>query len=841
MFASHVRNQAKEPARGKSERIASAPDREGARKLNPPWRSIELRSRIVQLIQRRGAYGRSRHYCGQEREGEESGHLQTNEDQTSCGADVASPSLVREALRTQGQQLDQTTRSFMEYRFGRDFGHVRVHDDTLASASASALRAKAYTHGSDIVFGAGAFAPGTPQGRRLLAHELTHVVQQEQAYAHGSVQEAPAPVSAPGDRAEREADRVAESVDDPGGPPLIVERPTASLSRAPLDVDTISADAQNLATTTVQIGVGPSLPMALLFFKYNGHASGEIAKAADYPTTFTMPADKSKRVAPKDLPNADASPPLSNIPIEAHFFPTLWPATGRALVLGGFHGDEQPGWQVTDALVTELSQPGGAVGLAFNTIIVPRVNAAAIEDELAGVSMWRNRCNRQLVDLNRNFPTGEKPKDTDCRNTVDSKGAAAPTQPEVQGLMNIITKFKPDRIVSTHAIFNPKSAGVFADPNQDPKAIELARGMSSVIVNPSDRPANKLGPGVKEFNAVYPGDKPGVVSGGTSLGAWGPTAVSGQTTPVITIEAPEFKPLGSGPGSAARAVEGFVRPLRAFLGDPKDLATAADRDILADIDAFNAADRVAFLTGLLSKKDDIFRRVRLRVDTAIAKLNAMNPPKTITDVSNLRLFDEDVGANSAQAKIDFEKFFLVGEKSNGWDTLPDQFFKNGKRGDGVDRAKWLATPSKDRLEIILKFSSLPGTSRHHWGTEVDLDSTTVAEWQPASGSKPEGPFFALGQWLRANAATVGLVQAYTPGRTGGYNEEAWHYSYAPISLGLRERYNQQVNLQTDVIDKIVAEFKKRAKAAGETVPSDFATALQQINISDLVNNIGPGL
>ncbi|HKQ76798.1 MAG TPA: D-alanyl-D-alanine carboxypeptidase family protein, partial [Blastocatellia bacterium] len=651
----------------------------------------------------------------------------------------------------------------------------------------------------------------------------------------------PLTVSVTGDRAEREADRVAEALDDPGGPPPIVERPAASLSRASLDIDKISADAQNLAATTVQIGAPPIPPMALLFFKYSRHTSGEIAKAADYPTTFTAPADKSKPMASKNLPKADATPPLSNIPVEAHFFPALWPAKGRALVLGGFHGDEHPGWQVTDALVTELSQAGGAVGLAFNTLIVPRVNAAAIEDELAGVNLWRNRCNRQLVDLNRNFPTGEKPKDTDCRNTVDSKGVAAPTQPEVQGVMNIITKFKPDRIVSTHAISDPKSAGVFADPNQDPKAIELARSMSSVIVNPSDRPANKLGPGVKDFNAVYPGDKPGVVSGGTSLGAWGPTAVPGQTTPVITIEAPGFKPLGSGPGSAARTVEGFVRPLRAFLGDPKDLGAAADRDILADIDAFNAADRLSFLTGLLPKKNDIFRRIRLRVDTAIAKLNAMSPPKPITNVSDLRLFAEDVGADSAQAKIDFEKFFLVGGKANGWDTLPDQFFKNGKRSDGVDRAKWLATPSKDRLAIILKFSSLPGTSRHHWGTEVDLNSITVAEWEPASGSKPAGKFFALGQWLQANAATVGLLQVYTPGRTGGYNEEAWHYSYAPISFGLRERYNQRVNLQTDVVNNVVAEFKKRAKAAGESVPSDFATALQQINISDLVNNIGPGL
>jgi hypothetical protein len=305
---------------------------------------------------------------------------------------------------------------------------------------------------------------------------------------------------------------------------------------------------------------------------------------------------------------------------------------------------------------------------------------------------------------------------------------------------------------------------------------------------------------------------------------------------------PRVRPAWHRPGgSTARTVEGALRPLRAFLGNPAQLATAADRDILADIDAHTVADRLAFLTGTLPKADTIFGRIRLRVETAVAKLNAMKPPKSISIVSWLRLFSEQVPRASPQAQIDFDKFFLTGDKARGWDTLPDQFFKNGKRSDGVDRNKWPATSSKDRLAIILKFSSLPGASRHHWGTEVDLNSIEVADWQPPAAGKPEGRFFALGQWLPANAPAVGLLQAYTPGRGGGYNEEAWHYSYAPISLGLRERYNQQVNLTTDVVDKIVAEFQKRAKAAGETVPSDFAAALKQINISDLVNNIGPGL
>ena len=69
-------------------------------------------------------------------------------------------------------------RTFFEPRFERDFSQVRVHADAHAAESAQAVQALAYTVGSDIVFGAGQYAPATTAGQRLLAHELTHVVQQ---------------------------------------------------------------------------------------------------------------------------------------------------------------------------------------------------------------------------------------------------------------------------------------------------------------------------------------------------------------------------------------------------------------------------------------------------------------------------------------------------------------------------------------------------------------------------------------------------------------------------------------------------------------------------------------
>lgn len=88
------------------------------------------------------------------------------------------PPLVREVLSAPGAALDPASRAFFEPRFGHDFRNVRIHADDRAGASASAVDARAYTVGRDVVFAPGQFAPGSEDGRRLLAHELAHVVQQ---------------------------------------------------------------------------------------------------------------------------------------------------------------------------------------------------------------------------------------------------------------------------------------------------------------------------------------------------------------------------------------------------------------------------------------------------------------------------------------------------------------------------------------------------------------------------------------------------------------------------------------------------------------------------------------
>ena len=123
-----------------------------------------------------------------------------------------------------GRPLERGVQQEFGHRFGRDFSQVRVHTESAAAQSARQLRARAYALGPHIVFGAGQFAPGTPQGRRLLAHELAHVVQGAPIVARATTDAGGAQIQTRRPSAQA-AERLAavESVD-----PLIAQRQAAT-------------------------------------------------------------------------------------------------------------------------------------------------------------------------------------------------------------------------------------------------------------------------------------------------------------------------------------------------------------------------------------------------------------------------------------------------------------------------------------------------------------------------------------------------------------------------------------------------------------------------------------
>ena len=123
----------------------------------------------------RHSSGRAQRKCASCEEEEEK--VQRKEQSVSTEPTVSS-SVVDRALNSPSRPLDETTLNFMEPRFGYDLSHVRVHDDASSASSAVTVNAKAYTIGPHIVFGAGMYQPQSNDGRRLLAHELAHTVQQ---------------------------------------------------------------------------------------------------------------------------------------------------------------------------------------------------------------------------------------------------------------------------------------------------------------------------------------------------------------------------------------------------------------------------------------------------------------------------------------------------------------------------------------------------------------------------------------------------------------------------------------------------------------------------------------
>jgi hypothetical protein len=170
-----------EPARNELARtLRTAPPRpvQSNRALLSAQPKLRLSpSRQGGLLQRKCACDGSGEPCAACSEKEDG--LQRAAQGAGSGSAGIAPPIVHDVLRSPGQPLEPAARSLMEQRFATDFAAVRVHTDARASQSAEAVNALAYTVGRNIVFQTGQYSPDTDSGRGLLAHELTHVVQQQ--------------------------------------------------------------------------------------------------------------------------------------------------------------------------------------------------------------------------------------------------------------------------------------------------------------------------------------------------------------------------------------------------------------------------------------------------------------------------------------------------------------------------------------------------------------------------------------------------------------------------------------------------------------------------------------
>lgn len=142
-----------------------------------------------------------------------------------------------------GSSLDKGVRSEMEAKLGHDFSDVKIHTDGKAAEAATSVQAKAFTTGNEVVFNAGNYQPDTSEGKHMLAHELTHVVQQRNGDVAGTSRGDGTKVSDPSDSFEREAEATATKV---------MSNDHAGHDHAPAAAGSTSAGVQRDADDDVQ-------------------------------------------------------------------------------------------------------------------------------------------------------------------------------------------------------------------------------------------------------------------------------------------------------------------------------------------------------------------------------------------------------------------------------------------------------------------------------------------------------------------------------------------------------------------------------------------------------------
>jgi hypothetical protein len=667
----------------------------------------------------------------------------------------------------------------------RDFSQVRLHIDQRSAEAASALNSRAFTLGNHVVFGAGQYSPATPSGKELLAHELTHVIQQ------GGAQ-------------------------------------SGRIARAPLDLRRLDQElffGDPLTQTSGEIGksatckVGgktpPELPIeAFVYPRNTGEGPGQGAKAG--PSGGSLPTGGSGTTAEKPTaeppPAAKEWPPPSPRKTTNHPDRSDWrrrpsghlaPAK-RAVIVGGIHGDERGPLDLAKGLKAKLD---AGAPRDFDTIFIPVMNPG-------GVNAKPNPKRENLcgVDLNRNFPG------LTSSPALESGKAVPAEQPETKAVREVIEKINPSRILALHAHGTPAHAGAFGDPSSDPKVAELACRMAV-------RMQGKPGAGKRNINvagskldlgfcnALYPDQKKvDATTENSSLGVWasGKAREGGRGIPVITHEVSGKSEL---PAKGERSVEAILPGLEEFLLDNEHLPSEA-----GEILAHSVSD--AFLTGE-SKPTDEDVKVRAEIQSRVAKDFARLQSSYTTWLAAEPARKTKLGkagAGSLTNKSDFRSF----TKQSG--IVSTELGKRKITNKSTDQQ------IKDAILDIMTTMSMPGFSRHAWGTEIDVIDPTAKRWKPGGNLEDAIPFLAR------EAPKFGFFHPYSDaGKRPAphYEDEPWHISYWRIADVLQAEWVRRISGAE--LDKLI---QRTAAAIGGGIDKKrMAAILKSITLEGFQKNV----
>ncbi|MGH6871320.1 MAG: eCIS core domain-containing protein [Rhizomicrobium sp.] len=309
-----------------------------------------------------------------------------------------------------GEPLPPLLRGFFERRLDHDFSGVRVHRGPAAEDSARSLGARAYTHGRDIVFGAGAYAPARVPG--LLAHELAHVAQQ-----HGG-------------QPFVQMSALSDDIKKTWNATPRIEALLTRLSQADVQGAQNDADIDNELATL-------------------------LAKSPD--DLFL-----AQKIRKGELGRTAAGPGKpQGRPIQVFFFKGS--TDRRALVIAGVHGSERQGMDVAQRLIKDLQ--AAATPPVLTTIIVPSLFPDNAARGKMGIREGGTPTNRNFPDPSEDLAASKAAgKGTAVDASKDGAGKRSRAiLPENIMLLEVMEKFHPERIISIHGTRGPGSAGVFYD------------------------------------------------------------------------------------------------------------------------------------------------------------------------------------------------------------------------------------------------------------------------------------------------------------------------------------------------------------------------------------------
>src|SRR6185437_540785 len=271
--------------------------------------------------------------CDECKKHEDDQHVKVQMKANGAGSayGMEAPPIVHEVLRSSGKPLDSATRAFMEPRFGHDFSNVRIHTDAKAAESAKAVGARAYTVGSNVVFGAGQYGPRSTVGQSLLGHELAHVVQQEwnrcgslQKSSESTSEASPKSVGTTASQSEAETDALVEKIQISTNGLVMIETATKpyiyELESWHLDEGTYTATV-SVAGKTVNLNFGPKGSKFHFTFKINRRQENP-ATLLKNQKTVTVEVVPDLEV-PLDTEGTDCLLPMDDLTLieSAHFTP----------------------------------------------------------------------------------------------------------------------------------------------------------------------------------------------------------------------------------------------------------------------------------------------------------------------------------------------------------------------------------------------------------------------------------------------------------------------------------------------------------------------------------------